>query len=272
VHFIPTRRLWECKNKHAKKQFSVKVGTVLEDSPIGLDKWLATFWLIANCKNGVSSYEVHRDIGVTQKTAWFMLQRIRLAFQASSLEKFSGEVEVDETYIGGKARNMHVGKRREKITGTGGMGKVAVMGLLERHGEVRTRVVPNVRKCKLHSEVKEHVEAGSHCSRMPSSPMTDLGPSTSTTSLTMPKRMRVATFHTNVMENFWSLVKRGITGTYVCVEPFHLFRYLDEQAFRYKQAQIDGCRAVLNRTESDRRQARNLRPTDWQDSGGRNAP
>ena len=139
----------ECKEKHARKQFSVKVGTIFEGSPIGLDKWLATIWMIANAKNGVSSYEIARSIGVTQKTGWFMLQRIRLAMQSGSFDKMGGEVEVDETFIGGKARNMHKDKRAEKITGRGGVGKAAVMGLLERHGPdghstVRTKVVPNV--------------------------------------------------------------------------------------------------------------------------------
>src|SRR6266704_1219638 len=131
VRYIATRRLWECKDKHAKRQFSVKVGTIFEDSPITLDKWLATIWMIANAKNGVSSYEIHRSIGVTQKTAWFMLHRILLAMQTKSFNKIDGEVEIDETFIGGKARFMHKHKREQAIKGAGGMGKVAVMGLLE---------------------------------------------------------------------------------------------------------------------------------------------
>src|SRR6266446_5831722 len=127
VFFLSTRKIWKCKSKHEKQQFSVKVGTVLEDSPIALDKWLSAFWLIANAKNGISSYELGRSIGVTQKSAWFVLHRIRLAMQDGSIEKFSGRVEADETFIGGVARNMHKGKR--SVQGTGALGKTAVMGL-----------------------------------------------------------------------------------------------------------------------------------------------
>jgi len=116
-YYVKSRRIWKCRA--CAKQFSVKVGTIFEDSPIGLDKWLAAMWMIANAKNGISSYEIHRALGVTQKTAWFMLHRIRLALQAGSLDKLSGEIEVDETYIGGKARNMHKGKREAKGRGRG---------------------------------------------------------------------------------------------------------------------------------------------------------
>lgn len=134
VRFISTRSLWECKSKHAKRQFSVKVGTIFEASPIGLDKWLSAIWMISSARNGVSSYEMHRALGVTQKTAWFMLHRIRLAMQTNAFDQIGGQVEVDETFIGGKARFMHKEKRAARITGTGGLGKTAVMGLLERHG------------------------------------------------------------------------------------------------------------------------------------------
>src|SRR5579863_660902 len=121
VAFIPTRRLWQCKTRHTKAQFSIKVGTIFEDSAISLDKWLLTMWMLANCKNGVSSYEISRATGITQKSTWFMLQRIRLALQGETGGKLAGEVEADETYIGGLARNMHKSKRVAKITGTGGM-------------------------------------------------------------------------------------------------------------------------------------------------------
>jgi len=131
VTFMASRRLWQCKAKHARRQFSVKVGTIFEDSPIGLDKWFAVIWMLANNKNGISSYEVARAVGVTQKTAWFMLDRIRLAMQTDTFDRLSGTGPVDETYIGGKARNMHVGKRRMKIIGPGATGKVAVVGLLD---------------------------------------------------------------------------------------------------------------------------------------------
>jgi hypothetical protein len=166
VRFIPTRRIWECKHKHPRKQFSVKVGTIFEDSPIGLDKWLAAIWMIANDWNGISSYEVHRAIGVTQKTAWFMLHRIRAAMQEETTGMIDGETEVDETFLGGKARFMHQAVKERKITGTGGAGKAAVMGLLSRHGPdghstVRTKVIPNTRRKTLAPEVRKHVKAGS---------------------------------------------------------------------------------------------------------------
>lgn len=157
--YISTRRFWFCKG--CKKQFTIKVGTIMEDSPIGLDKWMTAAWLICNCKNGISSYEIASDLGLTQKTAWFLDHRIRAAMQNGSFDKFSGEVEADETFIGGKARNMHAGKRALRITGTGGKDKTAVMGILERGGKVRTKVIPNRKKHALQSEVRKHVEAGS---------------------------------------------------------------------------------------------------------------
>ena len=165
VRFLATRRLWECKSKHAKRQFSAKVGTVFEDSPIGLDKWFAAVWMIANCKNGVSSYEIHRALGVTQKTAWFMDHRIRLAMQSGTLEKMAGEVEADETFIGGLARNMHKNKRAEKISGTGGAGrgKAVVMGLLDRHTrKVRIMHLPDVQGDTLKKSVRQYVKGGSY--------------------------------------------------------------------------------------------------------------
>lgn len=167
VRFIKTRRVWECKEVHPKRQFSAKVGTIFEDSPLSLDKWFVTIWMVANCKNGVSSYEVHRAIGVTQKSAWFMLHRIRLAMQAGSLMKADGDVECDETYIGGLAKNMHKDKREQKIKGTGGAGKTIVMGVLERKGperkasRIRARVIESTRKAVLHEEVRAVVAKGS---------------------------------------------------------------------------------------------------------------
>ncbi len=162
VRFIRTRRLWECNNKHDRRQFSAKVGTIFEDSPLGLDKWFAAAWMVANCKNGVSSYEIHRALHVTQKTAWFMDHRIRLAMQTGTFEKMKGQVEVDETFIGGLARNMHKDKKA-KITGTGGAGKVVVMGLLDRKSKkVRIAHVPNVQRDTLQTQVRKYVEGGSY--------------------------------------------------------------------------------------------------------------
>jgi transposase-like protein len=164
VRFLATRRLWECKNKHARKQFSAKVGTIFEDSALPLDKWLIAMWMIANCKNGVSSYEIHRALGITQKSAWFMLHRIRLAMQNRSLVKMGGtgtEVEVDETFVGGAARFMHAEKRKRRITETGTKDKIAVMGMLERGGEVRAAVVGNRKKHALQSQIRTHVHENS---------------------------------------------------------------------------------------------------------------
>lgn len=244
--FLSTRRLWKCRA--CKKQFSVKVGTIFEDSPIGLDKWLPALWLVVNCKNGISSYEIARDLGVTQKTAWFMAHRIRLAMQTGTFGKMSGEVEVDETYIGGKARFMHKSKREEKIKGTGGMGKAAVMGLLERHGEdghsrVKTKVVPNVRRSTLSPEVREHVEEGAEVFTDALKSYEDLGRDYVHQVIDHAESYAEGKVHTNGLENFWSLLKRAIRGTYVNVEPFHLFRYLDEQSFRFNSRKVsDGVR------------------------------
>ena len=161
ISFLKTRRIWKCATRPCRRQFSIKVGTIFEDSAIGLDKWLPAVWLLANCKNGVSSWEIHRALGVTQKTAWFMLHRIRLAMQSGTFEKLSGKVEVDETFIGGKARNMHADKRKEKIHGRGAVGKAVVMGMLERRGEVKATVVKNRKKGTLQAHVSKHVAAGS---------------------------------------------------------------------------------------------------------------
>jgi transposase-like protein len=233
VKFSPTRRTWQCSSHHAKREFSIKVGTVMEDSPIGLDKWLTTSWMVINCKNGISSYEIARDIKVTQRTAWFMLHRIRLAMQDTSSGKLSGEVEVDETFIGGKARNMHIDKRQRRITGTGGKDKTIVFGALERGGKVRVAVVANRKKHGLHANVKAHVEAGSALYSDALKSYDGLAQEYAHKVIDHAEKYVDGKVHTNGLENFWSLLKRGIRGTYVSVEPFHLFRYLDEQVFRY---------------------------------------
>jgi transposase-like protein len=248
VRFIATRRMWECKSQHPKKQFSVKIGTIFEDSALPLDKWLIAMWMVANCKNGVSSYEIGRARGVTQKSAWFMLHRIRLAMQTRSSVQLGGngkEVEVDETFVGGAARFMHADKRKRRITETGTKDKVAVQGILERGGEIRASVVGNRKKHLLQSNIRAHVKAGS---------------AIYTDALMSYQGLRHQGFehqvidhaesyvdgqiHTNGLENFWSLFKRQLKGTYISVEPFHLFRYLDEQVFRYNFRKLahDGLR------------------------------
>ncbi|MGA3049476.1 MAG: IS1595 family transposase [Terracidiphilus sp.] len=237
VSYISTRRMWECKAKHARKQFSIKVGSIFEDSALGLDKWLTAAWMICNCKNGVSSCEIARSIGVTQKTAWFMAHRIRKAMQTGSFMKLGGKggngVEVDETFIGGKARNMHVSKRERRITGTGTKDKVAVLGILERGGKVHTQVVPNRKKPVLQGEVRKHVEAGTALYTDALLSYNGLAGDYAHQVIDHAVAYVDGQVHTNGLENFWSLLKRGISGTYVSVEPFHLFRYLDEQSFRY---------------------------------------
>jgi len=238
VFFLSTRKIWKCKAKHEKQQFSVKVGTVLEDSPIALDKWLCAFWLIANCKNGISSYELAKDIGVTQKSAWFMLHRIRLAMQDGSIEKFSGRVEADESFIGGRARNMHADKKAHVKAGV--VGKVAVMGLLERNSperasRIKVRVVRNVRRHGLQREIKKEVVKGSEIYTDELRSYTGLEQDYIHKVINHAECYAKGHVHTNGLENFWSLLKRGIRGTYVSVEPFHLFRYLDEQSFRFNE-------------------------------------
>ena len=162
VLFLEKYNRWHCREKHAAPQLTLKTGTIMEDSPIGLDKWMAAMWQIVNCKNGISSYQIHRALGITQKTAWFLDHRIRFALHQGSFDKMlSGEVEADETFIGGKARNMHKGKRAARITGTGGKDKTPVMGILQRGGKVRTKVIPNRKKNAVQSAVRKHVEAGS---------------------------------------------------------------------------------------------------------------
>src|SRR5260370_20668926 len=161
-YYLATQKRWKCKK--CSKQFSVKVGTIFEDSPIPLDKWLAALWMLVNCKNGISSYEVGRDLGLTQKSAWFVLQRLRLALQSKSVVKLGGkgsEVEVDETFIGGAARFMNPERRKRMITVRGVKDKTAVLGILDRGGEVRATVVPNRRKGHLQGEIRANVKPGS---------------------------------------------------------------------------------------------------------------
>lgn len=238
VNFLKNQRRWECKGKHAKKQFSVKVGTIFEDSPIGLDKWLTAVWMMTSAKNGVSSWEIHRALGVTQKTAWFMLQRIRLGMQdekAGKLGGGSGQVEVDETYIGGKARNMHKDRKARVLQGKGGgvVGKVGVQGTMERGGEVRLNVIRDSRYGTLIPNIRQNVEKGAHLFTDEASAYFDIGPEFAHDVINHAEAYANGQIHTNGLENFWSLLKRNLSGTYVSVEPFHLFRYLDEQAFRY---------------------------------------
>ncbi len=238
VDWLPNARLFKCYSKaegHGPVKFSLKVGTIFEDSPLGLDKWLPVMWMLMNSKNGVSSWEIHRSIGVTQKTAWFMLQRGRLALQDPSTGgKLSGEVEVDETFIGGKARNMHGDVKARKIQGRRGPeGKAIVAAVLERGGKVRAKVVDERKKKDMHAFVRENVEANSALYSDALKSYDGLGEDYAHQVIDHAEAYVDGQVHTNGAENFWSLLKRGIHGTYVSVEPYHLFRYVDEQAFRF---------------------------------------
>jgi len=246
VRYIESRRVWQCAHKHARKQFSVKVGTIFEDSPIKLETWFCAMWMLSNCKNGVSSYEIHRELGVTQKTGWFMLQRIRMALQAGTVVKsqMTGTVEVDESYIGGLARNMHKEtKKRRGITGTGGTGKTAVQGLLQRHEQGHTKVVAevvgNTRRETLQGNVRKYVLKGSEVQTDALKSYEGLDADFTHKVVDHAECYVKDGVHTNGLENFWSLLKRSIKGTYVSVEPFHLFRYLSEQVFRFNERKDD---------------------------------
>lgn len=255
VLFMAKYSRWKCREGHAKPQFTVKVGTIMEDSPMSLDKWAVAFWLEVNAKNSISSYELHRALGITQKSAWFMLHRIRLAVQENSIVKMGGPssngVEVDETYIGGLARNMHKSRRDKVITGTGGAGKQAVMGLLERHGEkkiskVRTKVINNADKETLHAVIHKNVEPGSNIYSDAWGGYNGLNETFIHAVIDHAEKYVDGLIHTNGMENFWSLFKRCIKGTHVSVEPFHLFRYLDSEGFRFNNRDVkDGERFVM---------------------------
>jgi transposase-like protein len=253
VTYLEKQRRYKCYEGHPRAQFSLKVGTIFEDSAIGLEKWLPALWLLTNCKNGISSYELARALGVTQKTAWFMLSRLRLALQTEDGGKLGGTVEVDETFIGGRARNMHIAKKKRMgiSQGTSMAGKVAIMGLLERHpvkgqSKVRLRGLDGRTKRHLQPHVHANVVAGATVNTDALFSYQGISESFTHNVIDHAEKYVDGTVHTNGMENFWSLLKRALKGTYVSVEPFHLFRYLDEQAFRFNErAGTDAARFAL---------------------------
>ncbi len=233
VIYMEKSNLYFCRMKHAKAKFSLKVGTVFEDSPIGLEKWLPASWMLSNCKNGISSYELHRALGVTQKTAWFMLHRIRVAMTDTTGKLGGGPIECDETFVGGKIKNMHKSRLQDGRKYQGQGNKVVVMGMLERGGRVKAKVMAGRKKDHIDPVMTENVEAGSHI-------ITDEFPTYSF--LSTPYNREIINHameyvnghvHTNGIENFWSLLKRSLGGTYISVEPFHLDAYVSEQVFRY---------------------------------------
>lgn len=235
VLYMEKSRLYFCRAKHEKAKFSLKVGTIFEDSPIGLEKWLPTAWLISNCKNGVSSYEIARAIGVTQKSAWHMLHRLREAMtdETGKIGTVGGvPVECDETFIGGKVKNMHKSKR-PKVSSHGGATKAIVLGMLERGGRVKAQVIADRKKQQLDPAMADSIEAYSHI-------ITDEHVSYGFVStpyfrevINHAEEYVNGHIHTNGIENFWSLLKRALGGTYISVEPFHLDAYVKEQVFRY---------------------------------------
>lgn len=240
VTFLASRKVWCCKARHPKWQFSVKVGTIFEDSPVALDKWLAALWMLVSDKNGISSYELGKAIGVTQATGWFMLQRLRLALEDGTFNKMQGEVEADETYIGGKARNMHKDRKLKTLQGAraGMVGKTGVMGFIQRDADgtsrVRTMLIEDNRRDTIERNVREHVEQGANLYTDGLGSYRFLGNEYVHGVVEHDAQQYVdGHVHTNSIENFWALLKRALHGTYISVEPFHLFRYLDEQVFRF---------------------------------------
>jgi len=257
VTYLEKARLYFCAAKHPKQKFSLKIGTVYEDSPISLEKWLPATWLLANSRNGISSYEIGRALGVTQKSAWFMMHRIRTAMQSGSFAKMGGpgrEIESDETFVGGKAKNMSAKRRAQfKIARETSMGdaalvnKTAVWGVLDREQrKVRATVVPKVNRASLQTAVLDQVAPGSKIFTDEARVYRSLPNDYIHEFVNHMESYVRGNVHTNGMENFWSLLKRGLNGTYVAVEPFHLHRYLDEQMFRYNNRKDENGRKLTD--------------------------
>lgn len=246
VRYIRTRRQWECREIHPKRRFSLKTGTIMEESPLPIEKWLAALWMEVNCKNSISSYEIHRDLGISQKSSWFMLHRIRHALHVGSFDqKMCGTIEADETFIGGLAKNMHKSLREEKIRGTGGANKVCVMGLLERHtagkehSTVRAKVLKNRKRPALHEVIRMNVEPGSEIFTDALPAYDGLNPTFIHQYIDHVEKYAEGAVHVNGLENFWALFKRCIKGTHVSVEPFHLTSYIDSEAYRFNNRESD---------------------------------
>jgi transposase-like protein len=254
VRYLAKYRRFQCSHTHDGRQFTVKTGSVMEDSPLGLDKWAVGFWLEVNAKNSISSYEIHRALGITQKSAWFMLHRIRLSLKSNSMDKIGGKgeiIEADETFVGGLAKNMHKDRRARNIKGTGSSTKTAVMGLLARHtedspSEVRATVLPNVQRQTLHDVIHKNVEPGSQVFTDAWKAYKQMDPKFFHDFVDHAEAYVKGAVHTNGLENFWSLFKRCIKGTHISIEPFHLAAYVDSEAFRFNHRKLhDGQRFIL---------------------------
>lgn len=236
-YFVKTRRIWRCKREKCERQFTIKIGTVMEDSPMGLDKWLCGLWLLVNAKNGISSYEIHRALGITQKSAWFLLHRLRLVLKTRTFAKLAGEIEVDETYIGGLEANKHEHKKMH--AGRGGVGKAVVMGIVQRGGvdgnpsQVRAMVVGNTDADTLQGEVLKNVEMGSTVNTDSHASYKGLGQAYTHETINHSIEFVRGTVTTNRAENFFSCLKRTLKGTYIHVDPVHLQAYVNEQCFRF---------------------------------------
>lgn len=230
--YLTTRRLWKCKG--CRYQYSVKKGTIFEDSPLGFSKWLPAVWLVVNCKNGISSHELGRALGIHQESAWHMLHRVRIAMEVGSFDKLAGEVEADESYVGGLGKNMHPAKRR-KLRGTGGTDKTVVMGMLERDGRLVARVIPDARGSTIKGHVRAHVARGASVYSDKLQSYRGLEDDYDHQVVDHAVAYVEGRVHTNGLENFWSLLKRSLKGTYVAVKPEHLDAYVREQVLRYNE-------------------------------------
>jgi transposase-like protein len=256
VSYLEKAKVYQCYGKHPKSKFSLKVGTVFEDSPIGLEKWLPASWLLSNCKNGISSYELAKAIGVTQKSAWFMLHRIRVAMGEDHTSTMGSDhqnpIEVDETFIGGKSKNKHLSQRKQTER------KTVVMGMLNRETrQIRAKVIPNVKRETLQAEILKNVGFNAHVYTDGWTGYMGLDEYKNFTHKTVNHINEYVNgrVHTQGIENFWSLLKRSLSGTYVAVEPFHMDSYVDEQVFRYntrKQSDAKRFEKVLGQVAGKR--------------------
>lgn len=240
VGYLEKARVYVCYEGHKKAKFSLKVGTVFEDSPIPLQKWLPAVWMLVNAKNGISSWELHRALGLTQKTAWFVLHRIRAAIKSGSFEKMggpdSGPIEIDETFVGANKRFMHADKKARFSKTAKVDNKIVVMGFLDRElRQVRTKIIPNIRRENLQNEILNNVEHGSRVFTDNANAYEHITRDRFVHEMVNKAESYVrGQVHVNGIENFWSCLKRTLKGTYIAVEPFHLSRYCDEQIFRFE--------------------------------------